>query len=33
MEEGSKTIEEFVQGFRKAARSVYKGRLLIEEFK
>ena len=34
VEQGSKTIEEFVQEFRKVAReSRYEGQLLIEEFK
>ena len=34
LEQGSKTIEEFVQEFRKVTRgSGYKGRLLVEEFK
>ena len=34
LEQGGKTIEKFVQEFRKAAReSGYKGRSLIEEFK
>ena len=34
VEQGSKKMEEFVQGFRKAAReSKYKGQLLIEKFK
>jgi len=34
LEQGGKTIEEFVQEFKRAARgSGYKGRLLIEEFK
>ena len=34
LEQGKKTIEEFVQEFRRAARgSGYKRRLLIEEFK
>ena len=34
MEQGGKTMKEFVQKFKKAARgSGYKGRLLVEEFK
>ena len=34
LEQGGKTIEEFVQKFRKVAReSGYKRRLLVEEFK
>ena len=34
LEQGRKTIEKFVQEFRRAAReSKYKGRLLVEEFK
>ena len=34
MEQGEKTIEEFVQEFKRAARgSRYEGRLLVEEFK
>ena len=34
LEQGSKTIEEFVQEFRRAAReSGYEGRPLIKEFK
>ena len=34
LEQGSKTMEEFVQEFRRVARnSGYKGRLLMEEFK
>jgi len=34
VEQGSKTMEEFVQEFRRVAkRSGYKGRLLVEEFK
>ena len=34
LKQGSKTIEEFVQKFRRAARrSGYKKRLLVEEFK
>ena len=34
LEQGVKTIEEFIQEFRRAARgSGYKGRPLIEEFK
>jgi len=34
MKQRNKTIEEFVQEFRRAARrSVYKGRLLVEELK
>jgi len=34
MEQGEKTIEEFVQEFKRAARgSGYEGRLLVEEFK
>ena len=34
MEQGRKTIEEFVQEFKRAARgSGYEGRLLVEEFK
>ena len=34
LEQGGKTIEEFVQGFKRAARrSGYEGRPLIEEFK
>jgi len=34
MEQGGRTMEEFVQKFKRAARgSEYKGRLLIEEFK
>ena len=34
LEQGGKTIEEFVQGFKRAARrSRYEGRPLIEEFK
>jgi len=33
LEQGSRTMEEFVQEFRQAARgSGYKGRLLVEEF-
>ena len=34
LEQRGRTIEEFVQEFRRAARgSKYKGRLLVEEFK
>ena len=34
LEQGGKTIEEFVQEFRRAARgSGYEGRPLVEEFK
>jgi len=34
VEQGSKTMEEFVQEFRRVAkRSGYKGRSLVEEFK
>ena len=34
MEQGEKTMEEFVQEFKRAARgSRYEGRLLVEEFK
>ena len=34
LEQGGRTMEEFVQEFRRAARgSRYEGRLLIEEFK
>ena len=34
VEQGSRTIEEFVQEFRRVARdSRYKGKLLVEEFK
>ena len=34
LEQGGKTMEEFVQEFRRAARgSGYKGRPLVEEFK
>ena len=34
LEQGGKTIEEFVQEFKRAAReSRYEGRLLVEEFK
>ncbi len=34
LEQGGKTIEEFVQEFKRAARrSGYKGQLLVEEFK
>ena len=34
LEQGGKTIEEFVQEFKRAAReSGYEGRLLVEEFK
>ena len=34
LEQGEKTMEEFVQEFRRVARgSGYKGRLLVEEFK
>ena len=34
LEQGNRTMEEFVQEFRKAAReSGYKSRLLVEEFK
>ena len=34
LEQGKRTMEEFVQEFKRAAReSRYKGRLLIEEFK
>ena len=34
LEQGGKTMEEFVQEFKRAARgSGYKGRLLVEEFK
>jgi len=34
VEQGGKTMEKFIQEFRRAAReSGYKGRLLIEEFK
>ena len=34
LEQGEKTMEEFVQEFKRAARgSEYKGRLLVEEFK
>ena len=34
VEQGSRTIEEFVQEFRRIARdSRYKGKLLVEEFK
>ena len=34
LEQGEKTIEEFVQEFKRAAReSGYEGRLLVEEFK
>jgi len=34
LEQGEKTMEEFVQEFRRAARgSKYKKRLLVEEFK
>ena len=34
LEQGRRTIKEFVQEFRRAARgSRYKGRLLVEEFK
>jgi len=34
LEQGGRTIEEFVQEFKRAARgSGYKGRLLVEEFK
>ncbi len=34
LEQGGKTIEEFVQGFKRAARrSGYEGRPLVEEFK
>ena len=34
MEQGGRTMEEFVQEFKRAARgSGYKGRLLVEEFK
>ena len=34
LEQGGKTMEEFVQKFKRAARgSEYKGRLLVEEFK
>ena len=34
MEQGGKTMEEFIQEFKRAARgSGYKGRLLVEEFK
>jgi len=34
LEQGGKTMEEFVQEFKRAAReSGYEGRLLIEEFK
>ena len=34
IEQGGRTMEEFVQEFKRAARgSVYEGRLLVEEFK
>ena len=34
MEQGGKTMEEFIQEFKRAARgSRYEGRLLVEEFK
>ena len=34
LEQGGRTIEEFVQEFRKATKeSEYEGRLLVEEFK
>jgi len=34
MEQGGKTMEEYVQGFKRTARgSGYKGRPLVEEFK
>ena len=34
MEQGVRTMEEFVQEFKRAARrSGYEGRLLVEEFK
>ena len=34
LEQGGRTIEEFVQKFKRAAReSRYEGRLLVEEFK
>ena len=34
MEQGGRTMEEFVQEFKRAARgSGYEGRLLVEEFK
>ena len=34
LEQGKKTMEEFVQEFKRAARkSEYEGRLLVEEFK
>jgi len=34
LEQGGKTMEEFVQEFKRAARgSRYKGRLLVEKFK
>ena len=34
LEQGGKTMEEFVQEFKRAARgSEYEGRLLVEEFK
>jgi len=34
LEQGGKTVDEYVQEFRKAARgSSYEGRALVEEFK
>ena len=34
LEQGGKTIKEFVQKFKRTARGIrYKGRLLVEEFK
>ena len=34
LEQGGKTVDKYVQEFRKAAReSSYKGRALVEEFK